>query len=452
MIRHFRSLVLAVIFTISVSAYAEEKPAATAEKPAAAAESKFDAAAGKKLFEANNCGSCHALDKKVVGPALRGVTERRSTEWLVKWIRNNEELRKSGDADAIALFKENGGAAMNVFLNLSEGDVKNILEYIKTAPKPVAPKPPVVDGPTQPPSSGNGTYVIFTLIGVFIIVLIILNKVRSTLRKLAAERMPEDFPFEGVREPWYRRILPGALKAMNPVVLTLFTAAIVGIIGFVWFYKWAMTEVGVQKGYAPTQPIAYSHKLHAGDLKIDCKYCHVGVETSKSATIPSLNICMNCHKGVQKRSEGQEGIDISPEIAKIYAALDYHPEKTGAEQWGNNPRPVQWIRIHNLPDHAYFNHSQHVKVGKLACQTCHGPIEKMEVVQQWSTLQMGWCIDCHRNTGIDVANNNYYKALHEKAKADMAKNKSESKYFGPDGKVKVTVAMNGGLECSKCHY
>lgn len=437
MIRQFRSLALALIFTFSLGLQAQDKP---------------NAVEGKKIYEANNCGSCHAFDKKVVGPALRGVTERRTTEWLTKWIRNNEAFRKSGDADAIALYKEYGGAAMNIFENITEPQVKDLLEYIKTVPKAVVAKPKTDDTSKPVPTSENGTYVLFTLIGVFVIVLIILSKVRTTLRKLAASNSPEEYPIESTKEPFYNKFLPSVLKKMNPVVLFMFTVSIGGLIFVYFWYPWAAAEIGVQKGYAPTQPIAYSHKMHAGDLKIDCKYCHVGVEVSKSATIPSLNICMNCHKGVQKRSAGQEDIDISPEIAKIYAALDYHPEKTGAAQYGNNPKPVKWVRIHNLPDHAYFNHSQHVKVGNLACQTCHGPIEKMEVVQQWSTLQMGWCIDCHRNTGIDVANNNYYKALHDKAKADLSANKSQSKYFGPDGKVKVTVAMNGGLECSKCHY
>ncbi len=435
MIRQFRSLALAAILSFTLSTYAAEKN---------------NADEGKKLFEANNCGSCHALDKKVVGPALRGVGSRRSPEWLVKWIRNNEALRKSGDADANALYKEYGGAAMNIFENITPEQVASIVAYLDL-PKPPEPKSTIVTGDPKAPTSDNGTYVLFTLIGVFIVVLLILSKVKGTLRKLATERAPEDFPIKVSNEAWYTRILPGALKSMNPVVVLLFSIAIFGGIFVTFWYPWAKNEIGVQKGYAPTQPIAYSHKLHAGTLKIDCKYCHVGVEVSKSATIPSLNICMNCHKGVQKASTA-EGDEISPEIAKIYKALDYNPEKSGAEQYGPNPKPIKWVRIHNLPDHAYFNHSQHVKVGKLTCQTCHGPIEKMQVVQQWSTLQMGWCIDCHRNTGIDAANNNYYKALHEKAKADLSKNGSKSAYFGADGKVKITPAMNGGIECSKCHY
>lgn len=418
-----------------------------------AQDTKPSAAEGKSLFEANNCGSCHAMDKKIVGPALRGVTERRKQEWLISWIRNNKKFRESGDADAQKLFTEFGGAAMNIYENLTDAQILNILEYIKTAPAPAAAKPagPATDAPSAP-AGNTSLYVLLSLVGVFFIVLLILTKVKSTLRKLAAEKMPEEFPDElKKKEPWYIRWMPGFMKNMNPVVLSLFITAIVGIITLSYLYWFGMTEIGVQKGYAPVQPINYSHKLHAGDLKIDCKYCHSTVEYSKQASIPSLNTCMNCHKGVQKASTATSD-EISPEIKKIYAALDYNPEKNGAEAFGPNPRPVRWTRIHNLPDHAYFNHSQHVKVGKLACQTCHGPIEKMEVVQQWSTLQMGWCIDCHRNTGVDVANNNYYKALHEKATADIKANSNKSKYFSPDGRVKVTPAMNGGLECSKCHY
>jgi mono/diheme cytochrome c family protein len=432
--RHLKTLALATLVSLSFSLKAEFK--ASAEE-------------GKKLYEANNCGSCHALDKKVVGPALRGVTERRSEEWLIKWIRNNEALRKSGDADAIALFKENGGAAMNIFENLQPDQVKHILEYVKTAPKPVVAKKTDLISGEEGKSDSNSMYFLFALIGIFIIVLFILGKVRNTLRRIAAEQDGVDV--NQPKKSFIKSLLPEKLSKMNPTVLTVFTVFILGGAGATWGYKFGITEVGVQKGYAPKQPIAYSHKLHAGVLKLDCKYCHIGVEESKSATIPSLNICMNCHKGVQKASTA-EGDEVSPEIAKIYKALDYNPEKSGTEAFGPNPQPIRWVRIHNLPDHAYFNHSQHVKVGGLACQTCHGPIEKMEVVQQWSSLQMGWCIDCHRNAGIDAANNNYYAALHEKASKDLKNKNNRSQYFGPDGKVKITPAMNGGLECAKCHY
>lgn len=127
------------------------------------------------------------------------------------------------------------------------------------------------------------------------------------------------------------------------------------------------------KGYQPTQPIAYSHKLHAGDLGIDCKYCHFGAEKSKHAGVPPVNVCLNCHKMVKPDS---------PEIKKIHEAY-------------NSGKSIEWIRIHKLPDFVAFDHSRHVNRG-VACQTCHGNIQEMEVVKQENTLAMGWCVNCHR--------------------------------------------------------
>ncbi len=406
---------------------------------------------GKKLYEANNCGSCHALDKKMVGPALRGVHERRSEEWLIQWIRNNKKFRESGDPDANKLYQEYGGAAMNIFENLTPAQVLDIVEYIKTAPAPSAPKTtgPAVDSNAGDQDDSSTKYILLILVAVFAIVLMVLARVKNTLKRIAAER-DGDADDTKHYDRWYQKFLPEKLGKMNPTVLAIFTTLAIGLPGAWYGYKFGKNEIGVQKGYAPTQPIAFSHKLHAGELKLDCKYCHSTVEESKSASIPALNTCMNCHKGVQL-TDKYNG-EISPEIKKIYAALDYDPEGMPGKEFGNNPKPIRWVRIHNLPDHAYFNHSQHVVVGKLQCQSCHGPIEKMEVVQQWSTLQMGWCIDCHRNTGIDAANNNYYAALHSKAQKDLKDKQNHSQYFGPDGKVKITPAMNGGLECAKCHY
>jgi len=174
--------------------------------------------------------------------------------------------------------------------------------------------------------------------------------------------------------------------------------------------------VGIQQGYSPRQPIAFSHKLHAGDHQINCNYCHTSVYKGASANIPSANICMNCHSQIKKEST---------EIQKIYRAIEKN-------------RPIEWVRVHNLPDLAYFNHSQHTKVGGVECQTCHGPIETMEGVAQYSPLTMGWCIDCHRNTPLNTEGNAYYDnlvKLHEKQSSGS-----------------FIVASNGGTECSKCHY
>jgi hypothetical protein len=185
-------------------------------------------------------------------------------------------------------------------------------------------------------------------------------------------------------------------------------------------------SIGVQQDYQPKQPIAFSHKLHAGSYEIDCKYCHTGVMKGKQANIPSPNICMNCHTQIKQES---------PEIQKIYSAIGYDP-KTAS--YTGKQKPIEWVRIHNLPDLAYFNHAQHVNVGGIECQTCHGPIQEMEVVKQYSLLTMGWCIDCHRKTDVNTKDNAYYDKLNE---LHLSAKKS-----------KMKVEDIGGLECAKCHY
>jgi hypothetical protein len=192
--------------------------------------------------------------------------------------------------------------------------------------------------------------------------------------------------------------------------------------------------IGVYQGYAPEQPIKFSHEIHAGQNQIACVYCHSGVEKSKHANIPSANVCMNCHAYIQEGAvSGKE------EINKIYAALDYNPE---TRVYGPNKKPIEWIRVHNLPDHVYFNHSQHVKVGKIECTQCHGAVDSMAVVKQNSPLTMGWCIDCHRKTEVDYKDNKYYEELHKQFVNDPAYKKGD----------KFTIGKIGGLECSKCHY
>ncbi|MGB4974741.1 MAG: cytochrome c3 family protein, partial [Cyclobacteriaceae bacterium] len=178
-----------------------------------------------------------------------------------------------------------------------------------------------------------------------------------------------------------------------------------------------LLSVGVKQGYAPKQPIAFSHKVHAGQYEIDCQYCHTGASIGRSANIPSPNICMNCHTQIRNGTNTGES-----EIAKIVAAVETN-------------RPIEWVRIHNLPDLAYFNHSQHVNVAGVECQTCHGPIEEMDVVKQYSLLTMGWCIDCHRKTDLNTKGNAYYDNLLELHNNNAMK-----------------VEDIGGLECAKCHY
>ena len=199
-------------------------------------------------------------------------------------------------------------------------------------------------------------------------------------------------------------------------------------------------QVGVDQGYEPVQPIHYSHRIHAGTNAIDCKYCHSSARVSKHSGIPSLNVCMNCHKQIaqvapETLAEGKEyGVDYDAEIKKLYDAVGWDGSAYTGESY-----PVRWIRIHNLPDFVYFNHSQHVTVAGVECQTCHGPIQEMEVVAQHAPLTMGWCINCHRETNVKVKDNAYYTKIHEQL----------SKKYGVE---ELTAAQMGGLECGKCHY
>lgn len=395
-----------------------------------------DATEGQKLFEAN-CVSCHAINEKLVGPALKDVHTRRQEGWLIKWIKNSQAMIKAGDPIAVQLSEEYNGAVMNSFENFSDNDVKNILAYIKEAGAAPAPSPTPTEGTatTVAPTStttggGNGFYsnstfyVLGILFAILLLITILLYSVNQVLRKLIAQKYPELVPAsETNKVSWVDAKFKPWLASLNPTIATLVVVTVFAAIGGGLYFKYANEEIGVQQGYAPTQPINFSHEIHAGTYKMDCQYCHSSAAKSKQASVPSINTCMNCHSYVDAKDKynGQ----VSPEIQKVRDAY-------------KNNTPVKWVRIHNLPDHAYFNHAQHVSIGKVECQTCHGEIEKMPVVEQASSLQMGWCINCHREAKVDVANNDYYEQLH-----------SELKKMG---RTTLTVEKIGGLECGKCHY
>ncbi len=392
-----------------------------------------DAANGKKLFK-QNCAACHKLDKKAIGPALGGVTERRTEEWLLKWIRNNAELRASGDADAIAIFEEYNGSIMTAFPSLSDQDIYDILQYTIEGDKPVVPGPgtggEVATVPVEQPDYIMPMMIVLGVL--FLLLIALLVKMKNTLR-IVQGKEPESI---GSEVSAFGRAL-----VANKFVLTVGTLG-VGVLFMALLYYYFL-GIGVEQDYQPEQPIAFSHKLHAGDNKIDCNYCHSTARHSKHSGIPSANVCMNCHKYIDgseiTNADGTlkyEG-ERSPEIAKIYAAIGWDPDQVAYIE-NYEQKPIKWIRIHNLPDLAYFNHAQHVTAGKVECQTCHGPIEEMEEVYQYSSLTMGWCIDCHRETEVKTANG-YYEGYDEKIMA---------KYHTED----ITVEKIGGLECGKCHY
>ncbi|MGB2272734.1 MAG: c-type cytochrome [Flavicella sp.] len=360
-----------------------------------------DVKAGKSLFN-SNCAACHKLDKKLVGPALGKISERREMEWLKLWIKDNAALRASGDADAIAIFEEYNGAAMSAFPQLSDADIVNIVAYLDADPvKKVAAAVQMVDEVEEEASTDWISYVVLLVLAGLVVW--IFTKSNNTFLKIVA------------------------------VIFLLLNIAYFGFT--------ALLGVGVDEGYQPVQPIAFSHRIHAGDNKIECQYCHSAAKHSKSSGIPSVNICMNCHKNIAEVSEETATAEHSKafydaEIQKVYKAAGWDPEKleyTGEEE------PIKWVRIHNLPDFAYYNHAQHVTVGGIKCQQCHGPVEEMEELYQYSPLTMGWCIDCHKETKVKMEGNGYYKNIHEEL----------SKKYGVD---KVTAAQMGGKECGKCHY
>ena len=398
-----------------------------------------DAAEGEKLFNAN-CTACHAINDKVVGPALKDVDKRHSEAWIIKWVKNSQAMVKSGDAEALKIYNEYNQSVMTAFPQFSDAQVKSILEYVKTGGPAKPAEAATADATAKP--AGDSFYNDTTFYGLLIIsvILLVIVWVLVSIRKVvdqifiqkrpeAAADMIQHVSWKDNRKSFRYKLFKKHPVVGTLVVMGLFTI-VFGLIGFDYGNK----KVGVQKGYAPTQPIAYSHELHAGKYKINCQYCHSGADKSKQATIPSASTCMNCHAHVQAK-EKYNGT-VSPEIQKIYTAVGWDPEKR-AYIPDYKKQPIKWIRIHNLPDHAYFNHSQHVKIGKVECQACHGPVETMKVVSQQRSLQMGWCINCHREAKVDVANNKYYEELHKNLKAE--------------GKS-ITVAQNGGLECAKCHY
>lgn len=393
-----------------------------------------DVAEGEKLFS-ENCASCHSIDgPKGLGPNLRDVNKRHKPEWLLKWVKNAPAMIQSGDPEAVKLYEENNKQNMTVFANLSDNQIKSVLKYIETAPidnggggkdTATAGGGGGLNGGGGSASSGGfyttSNLVVLSVLAVVLLVIgFLMVRVKSILNTLLSKKYPEEVV---VKPSWYETKFLPWFKDLNPTIATLVVLGLFIVVCGGFYFKYANTEIGVQQGYAPTQPIAFDHSLHAGQYKIDCQFCHSTASTSKQASVPSVNTCMNCHKHVD--AAANYGGKTSPEIQKIRDAAA-------------NNTPIKWVRIHNLPDLAYFNHAQHVSVGKVACQACHGEVEKMKKVEQVASLQMGWCVNCHREAQVDVANNDYYEELHKNLKGMNRKG--------------WTVAQNGGLECGKCHY
>ena len=444
---------------------------------------EVDVDAGKTLFR-NQCATCHNKNMKddLTGPALGGTQERWADyprEDLYSWIRNSQALIAEGHPRAQELWAE-WGVAMNPFPNLTDAEIENLLGYIQCMydGSCVPGGPTVTGGPVAEVPKKDNT-------ALYIILAIILAGLALILARIVANLNYMIQLKEGDSQP-KRRTLVEILTSKGVIGFVIF--ALIVILGYTTVNN--AISLGRQQGYQPEQPIKFSHVTHAGIHKIECQYCHDGARRSKHSVIPAANTCMNCHKAIEVGSTYG-----TAELTKIFASIGYDPstdvyledydnmsqedvakvykkwiadsylqsdnakpervEEVVNEQWDaivealtdeatgdyKVQGPIEWVRIHNLPDHAYFNHAQHVSVGKVECQQCHGPVEEMEVVAQYSPLSMGWCINCHRRTEVKFADNEYYQA-YSRYHEEIANGE----------RTGVTVEEIGGLECQKCHY
>jgi cytochrome c551/c552 len=397
------------------------------------------AADGEALFKAN-CANCHKPDADYTGPALQGWASRiPNPEWLYKWVANPAQMIAS-DAYSKGLADKWKPTVMTAFSNLKKDEVDAIMKYVDNY-KP--PAPIATTGAAGEPATDNSLlFGILTL--VLALVAFILLQVNSNLRKLTDEK-------EGIHRgepvPFYRN----KTYLMTGILLLFALGGYYTINGAI--------GLGRMKDYQPVQPIYYSHKVHAGTNQISCLYCHGGAQDSKHASVPSVNVCMNCHMAIKEykgdpivREDGSS-VNGTAEIQKLYSYAGWNPDTkqynpdNNKDGMPDGAKPIDWIKIHNLPDHVYFNHSQHIKVGKQQCQTCHGNIQEMGEVAQFSDLSMGWCINCHRESKVDFFNKetgegNKFYSIYEKFHNDIKNHKMDS----------VTVEHIGGTECQKCHY
>jgi mono/diheme cytochrome c family protein len=386
---------------------------------------------GHALFT-SNCASCHKVNAKLVGPALAGVEDRwPSRAKIHDWVHNSTKVIQSGDPYAVTLFNQYNKTQMTAFPQLSEKDIDAILDYVKSE----AGKAPAVGATAATPGtesageSSDRTLLFGILTLILAIVAFTLLYINANLRKMADDKegVPAHEPI-----PFWR----------NKGYITIFTLLIFLIGGYL------ITEgavgLGRQQKYEPRQPIFFSHKVHPGTNQINCQYCHIGVYQGKQATIPTVNICMNCHMAINEYkgeklvdAEGKE-VNGTAEIQKLYKYAGFVP----GQPWdATKAKPIEWVRIHNLPDHVFFSHAQHVNAGRVQCQTCHGEVTSYNEMFQFAPLSMGWCLNCHRTTKVQFDNNGFY-SMYEKYKEDIKNHRMDS----------VTVKDIGGAECQKCHY
>jgi mono/diheme cytochrome c family protein len=437
-----------------------------------------DAENGEALFNAN-CASCHYTTAEVLAaPGLLGVKERWkgvSDETLILWIQNPQAAAETGDKYVKSLVERYVPTyGWMTAQAVSAEEIKDIMTYVQVAATQVADAGPVAAGDDCPTigddlgesESSSSTIWFLILLVLFIVVALAASGVRNSISNALNNDGDAEagLTYTERVKAWMSRNM--AFVSIIGLVLVAYGATI--------GYQ-ALMGVGVYEGYQPEQPIKFSHSIHVCENEVDCQYCHSSASKSKHSGIPSTNVCMNCHKGIKKGK--QYGTE---EIGKIYAAIGFDPATgTYLDGEGNNGyktpqddfdgEPIKWNKVHNLPDHVYFNHSQHVVVGGLECQNCHGDVEKYTVgriapvdevaalVNDYPgliplskpTLTMGWCIECHNKAEIDLASSDYYEEIHNRLKNNDRGNEELRKYMEDE---EITVRELGGWECAKCHY
>lgn len=388
---------------------------------------------GKAIFN-SKCAACHNVFKNSTGPALGGMEDRgpwADRKKLYAWIHNPAAFI-TNDPYTQGLKDSHNGILMTGFPDMTEAEIDAIVDYVNTTfaagPGGAKAAPGAAVATPEPETDNTLLYGVLTLI--LAVIALTLLQVNSNLKKMSDDK-------EGIHAsepvPFYRNKLYIALG-----IIVLF------LVGGYYTIQGAI-GLGRHQNYEPEQPIFYSHKVHAGINQISCLYCHGGAQEGKSANIPSVNVCMNCHMAINEYTKGPQlfrpdGSEVNgtAEIQKLYTYAGWDPDK---QQYTGEGKPIEWERIHNLPDHVYFNHSQHVVVGQQQCQTCHGNITEMDEVHQFADLSMGWCVNCHRDTKVQFTDNKFY-SIYEKFHDDIKSKKIDS----------VTVEMTGGIECQKCHY
>lgn len=421
-----KGIIALLFFFVTLQGIAQDEATADAEKTDTEEKAKDEGESGgsegnlelgKQVYE-GNCAQCHEFNKVLVGPALSGAVGRwPSKEVLHEFIKYPQKIIDAGEVDHAVELYEKYKQYMPNHDHLSDEEIDAVIAYIESDPQPEQKEEATAaaEGGTKVVEKGVDETTLSIIFGalililaiVLIILLLVIYALTNYLKQSKEDLNEED---EELLSQRFNLIDIAKSQAFIGIVAFIFTVLVVKE-AFDFVYG-----IGVQQGYTPTQPVKFSHKLHAGNYEIDCQYCHTGVRMGKSAHIPSVNICMNCHNTVKTES---------PQIKKLYAAIE-------------NDQPIEWVRVHNLPDLVYFNHSQHVVVGEIECETCHGPVEEMEVITHFSSLTMGWCINCHRETVVQAEGNPYYDRLVE--------------FHSSVEESEMVVEDIGGLECGRCHY